>query len=231
MQTIGLIGGMSWESSLLYYRIVNEAVKSRLGGFHSAQCLMYSLDFAEIEALQHRGHWQQAGERLAAVALALERGGADLVVLCTNTMHLVADQIQAAIDIPFLHIADPTAEAICAQGIQTIGLLGTRFTMEMDFYKARLIEHYGLRVLIPDLAEREIIHRIIYEELVLGVIRPESKTAYLQIIEHLRVAGAQGIILGCTEIGMLIESGDTDLPLFDTTTLHAIAAVEHALAL
>jgi aspartate racemase len=229
MQTIGLIGGMSWESSLLYYRIINEAVKARLGGLHSAQSLMYSVDFAEIEVLQHRGQWQEAGERLAAAAQALERGGADMVVLCTNTMHLVADQIQSAVRIPFLHIADPTAEAIGAQGIQTIGLLGTRFTMEMDFYKTRLTQHYGLQVLIPELAEREIIHRVIYEELVLGVIRPESKAAYLRIIEQLRTAGAQGIILGCTEIGMLVQSQDTDLPLFDTTTLHAIAAVERAL--
>jgi aspartate racemase len=229
MKTIGLIGGMSWESSIEYYRMINEEVKQRLGGVHSAQSLMYSVDFAEIETLQHSGQWQQAGIMLAEAALRLERGGADLLVLCTNTMHLVADAITSAVSIPFLHIADPTAAAIRANGMRTIGLLGTRFTMEQPFYRDRLSERHGLNVLIPDEPDRAEIHRIIYEELILGQIRSDSRERYLAVIERLSAAGAEGIILGCTEIGLLIQPEHTPVPLFDTTRLHAIAAVDWAL--
>jgi aspartate racemase len=229
MKTIGLIGGMSWESSIEYYRIVNEAVRGRLGGFHSAQCLMYSVDFAEIEELQRSGAWGDAGELLGAAARRLERGGADLIVLCTNTMHMVADQIAGAVQIPLLHIADPTADAIRAAGLQTVGLLGTRFTMEQAFYRGRLEQRHGLRVLTPSAADRDLVHRVIYEELVLGQIRAESRAGYLDVIGRMVAAGAQGIILGCTEIGLLVGPGDTDVPLFDTTSLHATAAVAWAL--
>lgn len=229
MKTIGLIGGMSWESSIEYYRIINETVKAQLGGLHSAQSLMYSVDFAEIEMLQHHGKWNEAAKILASAAQSLERGGADFVVLCTNTMHKVADTIAGAIDIPLLHIADPTAEAIRERGLRTVGLLGTRFTMEQEFYKGRLTEKYGLSVLVPNSSDREIVHRIIYDELCLGVIKPASKTQYVAIMERLRAAGAEGIILGCTEIGLLIGGEDSQLALFDTTKLHAMAAVGYAL--
>lgn len=230
MKTIGLIGGMSWESSLEYYRLINETVKARLGGLHSAQSLMYSVDFAEIETLQHAGRWSEAAERLSAVAQNLERGGADFIVLCTNTMHKVADTLQARTRLPLLHIADPTAQHIRAAGLHRIGLLGTRFTMEEEFYKQRLVQRFGLEVLIPSAPERDLIHRVIYEELVLGEVRPASKAHYLRVIEALVQAGAEGVILGCTEIGMLIGAGDCAVPLFDTTRIHAVAAVEYALA-
>jgi aspartate racemase len=220
---------MSWESSIEYYRFINETVKTRLGGLHSAQSLMYSVDFAQIETLQHQGRWDEAGHILSAAAQNLERGGADLLILCTNTMHKVAEVIQDSISIPFLHIADPTAAAVRAHGISTIGLLGTRFTMEQDFYRGRLINHHGLHVLVPNSADRALIHRVIYDELCLGVVRPESKAQYLEVIERLVVAGAEGIILGCTEIELLVESTDTHVPLFDTTRLHAVAAVDYAL--
>ncbi len=229
MKTIGLIGGMSWESSAEYYRIVNETVKARLGGLHSAQCLMYSVDFAEIERLQHAGRWDEAGEVMADAARRLERGGADFVVLCTNTMHKLADFIEQAVSIPLLHIADPTAEAIQAAGIERVGLLGTAFTMEQDFYRHRLTGKYGLDVLIPDADERLVIHRIIYEELVLGIVKDESRTAYQHIIASLVERGAQGIILGCTEIMLLISPSDCPVPSFDTTTLHAVAAADTAI--
>jgi aspartate racemase len=229
MKTIGLIGGMSWESSAEYYRIVNQQVKSRLGGLHSAQCLMYSVDFAEIEVLQHQGRWDDAGSMLAEAAQRLEHGGADFVVLCTNTMHKVADTVGRSIRIPLLHIADPTAAAIRAQALTRVGLLGTRFTMEQDFYIRRLVEHYDLQVLIPGEEEREVIHRVIYDELCQGEIRASSKVRYLDIIGRLVEDGAEGIILGCTEIGLLIQGRDTDVPLFDTTALHAAAAVDLAL--
>ncbi len=229
MKTIGLIGGMSWESSAEYYRIVNQTVKERLGGLHSAQCLMYSVDFADIERLQHAGLWDEAGQVMAAAAQRLERGGADLIVLCTNTMHKLASQIEAAVSIPMLHIAYPTAEAIQAAGISRVGLLGTAFTMEQDFYRGRLTEKYGLDVLIPDGRERAIIHRVIYEELVLGVVDGKSREEYQHIIAHLVARGAQGIILGCTEIMLLISPSDCPVPSFDTTTLHAIAAADYAL--
>lgn len=229
MKTIGLIGGMSWESSLEYYRIYNETVRDRLGGFHSAQCLMYSVDFAEIELLQREDRWEEAGQEMAAAAQRLERGGADLVVLGTNTMHISTDSIQNAISVPFLHIVDPTAEAVCAAGIQTIGLLGTRFTMEKDFYIGRLQNKYGLKVLVPDAEEREVVHRVIYDELVLGVVNEASRVRYREIIARLVERGAQGVILGCTEIVLLISSADSTVPLFDTTRLHAEAAVDLAL--
>lgn len=229
MKTIGLIGGMSWESSAEYYRIVNETVKQRLGGLHSAQCLMYSVDFADIERLQHEGRWDEAGQVMAQAAQRLERGGADFVVLCTNTMHKLAGYIEAAVSIPLLHIADPTAQQIQSAGITRIGLLGTAFTMEQDFYRGRLTEKYGLDVIIPEADERAIVHRIIYEELVLGIVKDESREAYKRIINHLVERGAQGIILGCTEIMLLIAPQDVPVPSFDTTTLHAVAAADFAL--
>ena len=230
MKTIGLIGGMSWESSLEYYRILNETTKSKLGGLHSARSIMYSVDFAEIEALQHQDRWDEAAWLMVAAAQSLERAGADFVVLCTNTMHKLANQIQSNIGIPFLHIADATAEKIQAAGLRTIGLLGTRFTMEHDFYRGRLIDKYGLNVLLPDREDREIVHQVIYDELVLGMVKQESREQYIRIMEKLVQAGAEGIILGCTEIELLVHDGDSQIPLFPTTRIHAIAAVEYALA-
>ncbi|MGD0877579.1 MAG: aspartate/glutamate racemase family protein [Anaerolineales bacterium] len=229
MKTIGMIGGMSWESSLEYYRIINEAVKQQLGGLHSAKSVMASVDFAEIEVLQRGGRWQDATMVMIEVARAVEAGGADFLIICTNTMHKMADEVQNSISIPLLHIADATAEAIQAQGLQRVGLLGTRFTMEQDFYRGRLVEKYGLDVLLPDRADREIVHRVIYDELVLGKILPASKAEYLRIIADLAKAGAGGIILGCTEIGLLVSQTDSTLPLFDTTRIHALAAVKYAL--
>lgn len=229
MKTIGLIGGMSWESSSEYYRLVNEGVKARLGGLHSARCVMVSVDFAEVETLQHQGRWDEAAGLLAAAAQSVERGGAEFLVICTNTMHKVAEAVQARVQIPLLHIADATAELVKAAGIQRIGLLGTRFTMEEDFYKGRLTQKYGLDVLVPEAASREIVHRVIYEELVLGQIEAASKQQYLTIIEQLIAQGAEGVILGCTEIGLLVQPSDARVPLFDTTRIHAEAAVEYAL--
>ncbi len=228
MKTIGLLGGMSWELSLEYYRLINDGVKARLGGLHSAKCLMYSFDFAEIEALQMSGDWDTAGHKLAEAAQGLERGGADCVVLCTNTMHKLTDYIEEAVSIPMLHIADATARKIQADGLQTIGLLGTRFTMEQDFYKGRLTDQFGLKVLTPDDAGREVIHRVIYDELCLGNIQDKSRAAYLRVIDDLAARGAQGVILGCTEITLLVKPEHTTLPQYDTTTLHAMAAVEWA---
>jgi aspartate racemase len=230
MKTIGLIGGMSWESSLVYYRLINQAVKGRLGGLHSAQCLMYSLDFAHVAALQQQNRWDDAAEMLIDAAQRLERGGAECVVLCTNTMHKVAETVQARLAIPLLHIADPTAEAVGRAGIATVGLLGTRFTMEHGFYTGRLAQKHGLNVLVPEAADREMIHRIIYAELCLGEINPGSKRDYLAAMRRLIAAGAQGIILGCTEIGLLIQPEDSPVPVFDTTELHASAAVDFALS-
>jgi aspartate racemase len=229
MKTIGLIGGMSWESSIEYYRIINETAKEKLGGLHSAKSLMVTVDFADIEKLQHEGRWDEAGQILVKCAQDLERGGADFIVLCTNTMHKLADQIIANVNIPFLHIADATAEKIVAAGIKRIGLLGTRFTMEHDFYKGRLIENFGLDVLIPNEADREIVHRVIYDELVQGKIVDISRNEYKRIMESLIEQGAEGIILGCTEIELLIKENDSNKPLFPTTKIHAIAAVEQAL--
>jgi aspartate racemase len=229
MKTIGLIGGMSWESSAEYYRIINQAVKERLGGLHSAQVVMYSVDFADIAAMQHAGRWDDAASRLVDAAKRLEAGGADLVLLCTNTMHKVADQLASAISIPLVHIADPTGEAIKARGLHSVALLGTGFTMEQDFYKARLADRYGLRVIVPDEADRKVVHEVIYQELCLGQIRPESRAAYRDIMARLAGQGAEAIILGCTEIGLLVRAEDAAVPLFDTTHLHALKAVDLAL--
>jgi aspartate racemase len=229
MKTIGLLGGMSWESTLEYYRIINQEVKARLGGLHSARCLLYSVDFAEIEALQHQGEWLQAGAVLAEAARRLERGGADFVVLCTNTMHKVADDIQAGIGIPLLHIADATAGKIKAAGISRVGLLGTRFTMEQDFYRGRLERRHGLDVIVPQPEAREMVHRVIYDELCRGLIKDSSRAAYRGIIGELAMKGAQGIIAGCTEIELLVGDEDSPVPFFPTTRIHAVAAVELAL--
>jgi aspartate racemase len=228
MKTIGLIGGMSWESSIEYYRIINECTKAALGGLHSSRSIMYSVDFAEIEALQHQGKWDEAGAVMVDAAQRLERGGADFVVLCTNTMHKLAPQIEANISIPFLHIADATAARVQAANITKIGLLGTRFTMEQDFYRGRLESKHNLQVIVPDDADREIVHRVIYEELCLGVINEQSRVQYLTIMEKLVAQGSQGIILGCTEIELLVRPGDGTVPLFATTRIHAEAAVELA---
>ncbi len=229
MKTIGLLGGMSWKSSIEYYRLINEEVKRRVGGLHSAQCLMFSVDFAPIEALQHTGDWDLLTELMIDAAGRLERGGADFLVICTNTMHKMADAIKAALYIPILHIADATAEAVQARGLDTVGLLGTRFTMEESFYAGRLTKKQGLKVIVPDETGREQIHRIIYHELVKGEIRDESRQTYLNVIESLQDRGAQGVILGCTEIGLLIRQKDVTLPVFDTTAIHAEAAVTQAL--
>jgi len=229
MKTIGLIGGMSWESSLEYYRILNEQVRLRLGGLHSAKCLMLSVDFAEIEELQRTGRWAEAGQMMTEAALSLERGGADFLVICTNTMHKSAPQIEAAVHIPLLHIADATALRIQKAGLQRIGLLGTRFTMEEDFYRGRLEQKFGLEILVPEAANREMVHRVIYDELCLGITREESRQAYRAVLQDLARAGAEGIILGCTEIGLLVGSADSPVLLFDTTLIHAEEAVSLAL--
>ncbi|NBJ12624.1 aspartate/glutamate racemase family protein [Microvirga arsenatis] len=229
MKTIGLIGGMSWESSAEYYRIINQEANRRLGGVHSAQCLMWSVDFEEIKRLQHEGDWESLGEAMKDAARRVERGGAGFIVLCTNTMHRVADAVSSAVGIPLLHIADPTAERIKAAGFRRIGLLGTAFTMEQDFYKGRLQQRHGLDVIVPDEDDRRIVHEIIYRELVLGQVRPESRQAYREIIARLVERGAEAVILGCTEIMLLVTDEDSPVPLFDTTTIHAIAAVDRAL--
>lgn len=230
MKTIGMIGGMSWESSIEYYRIINETVRAELGGLHSAKSILMSVEFAEIEALQHQARWDEAAEILIAAARSLEKGGADFAIICTNTMHKLYDKIQQNIRIPLLHIADATAESIKAQGIQKIALLGTRFTMEEKFYKGRLVDNYGLDVIIPDSEDMEIIHRIIYDELCAGIIEAASKQKYAGIIRRLVKDGAEGIILGCTEIGLLVKQEDSPVLLFDTTEIHAKAAVKYALA-
>ena len=226
---IGLIGGMSWESSAEYYRIINEAVRDRLGGLRSARCLMWSFDFGEIEALQHAGRWEAAAALLIDAARRRERGGADFLLISTNTMHRMADAVQAAVSIPLLHIADPTAERIKAQGFTRVGLLGTAFTMEQDFYKGRL-RHRGLDVLVPEAEDRAVVHRIIYDELVQGRAEPASRDAYRAVIARLAGRGAEAVILGCTEIMLLIGPGDSPVPIFDTTRIHAEAAVERALS-
>ncbi|MFH6781240.1 MULTISPECIES: aspartate/glutamate racemase family protein [Methylobacterium] len=229
-KVIGLIGGMSWESSAEYYRIINETVRARLGGLRSARCLMWSFDFGEIEALQHAGRWDEATAELVGAARRLERGGADFVVICTNTMHRMADQVQAAIGLPLLHIADPTAERIRAAGLSRVGLIGTAFTMEQDFYKGRLASRHGLDVLVPGADDRAVVHRAIYEELVRGRAEPSSREAYRAVMARLVARGAEAIILGCTEIMLLVGPEDSAVPLFDTTALHAAAAVDWALA-
>jgi aspartate racemase len=230
MRRIGLLGGMSWESSAEYYRLINQATRERLGGLHSADCVLRSVDFAEIEELQRLDAWPQAGERLADEARLIEAAGSELLVLCTNTMHKVADTISAAIGIPLIHIADATADAVHAAGLSTVGLIATAYTMEQDFYVGRLRDLHGLRVLVPDADGRRLVHDIIYEELCVGVISDDSRGVYRSVIADLVAQGAQCILLGCTEIGLLIGAGDADVPIFDTAVLHAQRAVELALA-
>lgn len=230
MKTIGMLGGMSWESSLSYYKIINETVKVRLGGLHSAQSLMYSFDFAEIEALQEKGDWKSATQMMIGAARQLEHGGAEFIIICTNTMHKMADDVEAAVKIPLLHIADATAAAIKAAGLQKVGLLGTRFTMEQDFYKGRLETKHGLQVLVPSESQRKLVHDVIYDELCLGVTADASRAQYRQIMADLAQRGADGIIFGCTEIGLLVSQADSPVPVFDTTQIHAETAVAYALA-
>lgn len=229
MKVLGLIGGMSWESTIPYYRMINQHVKEQLGGLHSARIILYSVDFHEIEQLQAKGDWQTAGQVLSDAALSLKRAGAEVVVVCTNTMHKVADDIETASGLPLLHIADATAAQIKQQGIHKIGLLGTRYTMEQDFYRGRLTEKHHIDVITPNRVDREIINRIIYEELCLGIISETSRQEYRRIIGHLEEQGAQGIILGCTEITLLVNAQDATVPVFDTTAIHAKAAAQYAL--
>lgn len=231
MKTIGLLGGMSWESTVSYYRALNEGVKARLGGLHSAKVVLYSVEFAEIERLQHAGDWAATAEILAAAAQRVEAAGADFLLLCTNTMHKVAPEIERDISIPLLHVADATGDRLRREGIQTAGLLGTRFTMEQPFYRHRLEERFGIRVITPEAADRALIHGVIYEELCHGRIEAASREEYLRIISELAERGAEGVILGCTEIALLVRQQDTKVSLFDTTQIHAEAAVELALRL
>ncbi len=229
MKTIGMIGGMSWESTVSYYRLVNELVKERLGGLHSARVVLYSVDFAEIEELQVAGRWDEAGKILAGAGRIVEAAGADFLVLCTNTMHKVADAIEAAVTIPLIHITDATAAEVRTAGLSTVGLLGTRFTMEQEFYRGRLEKQHGIRVLVPNEPNRDTVHRIIYDELCAGIIDDTSRGRYREIIGRLVKEGAQGIILGCTEIALLVSQADSPVPLFDTTAIHARNAVDFAL--
>ena len=229
MKTIGLLGGMSWESTLDYYRAINEGMNRALGGLHSAKIVLHSVDFAPIETLQHAGAWDAAAQILADAARAIETSGADFLLICTNTMHRVAAQVEEAIRIPLVHIADATAEALNGAGIQSTGLLGTAFTMEQDFYKGRLADNFGLKVLVPERPDRQVIHRVIYHELCMGELSPSSRSEYLRIIDTLAEQGAEAVILGCTEIGMLVKQADTSVPLFDSTAIHAQKAVRLAL--
>ena len=228
MKTIGLIGGMSWESTVTYYKIINETVKEKLGGLHSAKCILYSIDFQEIEECQANGNWEKSGEILGEAANNLEKAGADFIVICTNTMHKVVNQIKEKISIPILHIAEMTAEKILEKGLKNIALLGTKYTMEQDFYKSKLIEK-EINVIIPDKNDIEIINKVIYDELCLGTINSNSKKKFLEIVDKLRSKGAEGIILGCTEIGLLIKNEDTDVPLFDTAVIHAEEAAIYSI--
>ncbi|CAH1590274.1 aspartate/glutamate racemase family protein [Vibrio rotiferianus] len=229
MKTIGLIGGMSWESTANYYQIINREVKARLGGLHSGKVCLYSVDFAEIETLQHQGRWGDTATILSQAAKSVEAGGADFILICTNTMHKVADQIQQAVDVPLVHIADATAEKLVADGVKKVGLLGTRFTMEQDFYKQRLIDKFGVEVVVPSVDDQTIVHEVIYNELCRGEVREDSRQQYLAIIDNLVEEGAEAVILGCTEIAMLVEPQHTGVKLYDTTEIHAKAAVEFAL--
>jgi len=229
MQVIGLIGGLSWKSSAEYYRLINEEVHRRLGGSHSARIILYSLDFQEVHDLQHQGRWEEAAAIMVDAAAKIERAGADVLLICSNTMHQMADRVAAAVSIPLLHIADATAGAIQAAGLKRVGLLGTRFTMEHDFYKGLLTDRHGLEVIIPDETDRIVVHDVIYHELVIGDVWPASRTIYREIIQRLLSLGAEGIILGCTEIPLLVKPEDAAVPLFDTTALHARMAVEWAL--
>ena len=228
LKTIGLIGGMSWESTVTYYKIINETVKEKLGGLHSAKCILYSVDFQEIEECQANGNWEKSGEILGEAAYNLEKAGADFIVICTNTMHKVVNQIKEKISIPILHIAEMTAEKILEKGLKNIALLGTKYTMEQDFYKSKLIEK-GINVIIPDKNDIETINEVIYDELCLGIINSNSKKKFLEIVDKLRNKGAEGIILGCTEIGLLIKNEDTDVPLFDTAIIHAEQAAMYSI--
>jgi aspartate racemase len=230
MKTIGLIGGMSWESTAVYYRLLNEIVRERLGGLHSAELLLWSFDFHEVEACQAAGRWDEATALMVAAARRLEAGGAEILVIATNTMHKMAEEVQSAVSIPLLHIADATAAPIKGAGLGRVGLLATAYTMEQDFYRGRLEARHGLEVLVPDAAGRKAVHDIIYDELCRGVVRPESKARYQEVVSDLLAEGAEGIVLGCTEVGLLIGAGDVAAPVFDSTRLHAEAAVELALA-
>ncbi len=230
MKTIGLLGGMSWKSSLSYYRAINESVRKTLGDLRSAKIVMYSVDFEPLEKLQHKGDWEEIANILSEAAKNIEAAGADFLLICTNTMHKVSPEIEAAIQIPLLHIADATAEALVNEGIESVGLLGTAFTMEQEFYKGRLADKYGLRVLVPNADDREIVHKVIYQELCMGKIEADSKAEYLRIIDDLAAQGAAAVILGCTEIGMLVSQADTTVRLFDTTAIHAEKAVKYATA-
>jgi len=230
VKTLGLIGGMSWESTVPYYQIINRVVGARLGGLHSARLVLYSVEFHEIEVLQHEGRWDEAGEILVEAARAVRRAGADAIVLCTNTMHKVAAQIGAAVDIPLLHIADATADRVKRAGVLRVGLLGTKFTMEQDFYRGRLEARHGLEVVTPRAEQRDLVHQVIYGELCLGRVEDASRSAYRQIVSDFVEQGAQGVILGCTEIGLLLRQDDAAVPLFDTAAIHAEAAAEWALA-
>jgi aspartate racemase len=229
MKTIGLIGGMSWESSIEYYRIINQAVRAALGGVHSAKSVLFSLDFAEIEELQNRGDWEEATRIMVESARLVEKGGADFVLICTNTMHLMAEEVQGGINLPLLHIADATAQAVKRKKLNTVGLLGTRFTMEKEFYRGRLEKRHQLKVLVPDQEKREAVHQVIYDELVKGKIEGDSREMYREVISSLVARGAQGIVLGCTEIGLLVKQEDVLVPIFDTMEIHALAAVDAAL--
>jgi len=230
VKTLGLIGGMTWHSTVDYYRLINQGVQERKGGYSSAAMVMVSADFAPVQALQDRGDWTELGRLMVRAAKTLEAAGAEAIVICANTMHQLAPDIEAAVRLPILHIADAAATAVKAKGLTSVGLLGTRFTMEMDFYRARLEKAHGLEVLVPDAPEREIVHQVIYDELGRGIVREESRQAYVEIIEGLVRRGAQGVILGCTEIPLLIKEKDSPVPVFDTTALHAAAAVEFALS-
>lgn len=229
MKTIGLIGGMSWESTASYYQLINQSIKQRLGGLHSAKLVLVSVDFAEIEALQHQGDWQKTADILINAAKSLEAAGADFFLICTNTMHKVAWQVSQSVNIPLLHIADATGAQLVTEKMQTIGLLGTKFTMQQSFYKDRLTDKFSINVLVPTAVEQNIIHRVIYQELCLGIVNKKSREQYLEIIENLMQRGAQGVILGCTEIGLLVSESDTETRLFDTTVIHALAAAEASL--
>ena len=230
MKTLGLIGGMSWESTAVYYKLINELVRERLGGLHSAQLLMWSFDFEEVERCQAEDRWDEATELMVDAARRLKAGGADILVICTNTMHRMADEVEATAGLPLVHIADATAAAVTTRGIERVGLLGTAYTMEHDFYRGRLIDRHGLKVVIPEESDRRRVHDVIYDELCQGEVRRESRARFLEIVGRLRTHGAEGVILGCTEIGLLIGQNDLDIPVFDSTEAHAAAAVEAALA-
>ncbi|MBP2652314.1 MAG: aspartate racemase [Firmicutes bacterium] len=229
MKTIGLIGGLSWESSVVYYRLINELVREKLGGTHSAKSIMYSVDFADFEKLQHQGEWDKLTELMIAAGLRLKNGGADFIVICTNTMHKMADAVESQVGIPVLHIADAAAAEVKKRGLRKVALLGTKFTMEEDFYKDRLAKNHGIEVVIPVQAEREVIHSVIYRELVLGKTLESSRNQFVKIIQNGQKLGAEGVVLGCTEIPLLISQKDSNIPIFDTTQIHAAAAVEFAL--